>query len=120
IIYLAALQGIPPELYEAARIDGANSWQCFWKVTLPTLTPTTFFVTMMIIISSFKDFDLIYVMTGGGPGRATNVLAFTIYDSAFVSFEYGYSSAVAMVLFAIVLAITLLQFRMEKKWVSYL
>jgi len=120
IIYLAALQGIPRELYEAARIDGANSWQCFRKITLPMLTPATFFVTMMLTISSFKVFDLIYVMTGGGPGRATNVLVFTIYDSAFVSFEYGYASAVAAVLFVIVLAITLVQFRVEKKWVSYL
>jgi len=120
VIYLAALQGIPPELYEAAQIDGANTWQCFKKITLPLLTPATFFVTMMLTISSFKVFDLVYVMTGGGPGRATNVLVFTIYDSAFVSFEYGYSSAIAMVLFVIVLVITLLQFRMEKKWVSYL
>jgi multiple sugar transport system permease protein len=120
IIYLAALQGIPRELYEAARIDGASSWQSFLKVTVPLLTPATFFVTMMLTISCFKVFDLIYVMTGGGPGRATNVLVFTIYDSAFVSFEYGYSSAIAMALFMIVLAITLLQFRMEKKWVSYL
>lgn len=120
VIYLAALQGIPPELYEAAQIDGANTWQCFKKITLPLLTPATFFVTIMLTISSFKVFDLVYVMTGGGPGRATNVLVFTIYDSAFVSFEYGYSSAIAMVLFVIVLVITLLQFRMEKKWVSYL
>jgi multiple sugar transport system permease protein len=120
IIYLAALQGIPRELYEAARIDGASSWHAFRKVTVPLLTPATFFVTMMLTINCFKVFDLIYVMTGGGPGRATNVLVFTIYDSAFVSFEYGYSSAIAMALFLIVLAITLLQFRMEKKWVSYL
>ncbi|HWR10544.1 MAG TPA: sugar ABC transporter permease [Rectinemataceae bacterium] len=120
IIYLAALQGIPRELYEAAKIDGASSWQAFRKITVPLLTPATFFVTMMLTITSFKVFDLIYVMTGGGPGRATNVLVFTIYDSAFISFEYGYSSAIAMVLFAIVLAITLMQFRMEKKWVSYL
>jgi multiple sugar transport system permease protein len=120
IIYLAALQGIPRELYEAAKIDGASPWQVFRKITLPLLTPATFFVTMMLTISGFKVFDLIYVMTGGGPGRATNVLVFNIYDSAFISFEYGYSSAIAMVLFCIVLAITLLQFRLEKKWVSYL
>jgi len=120
VIYLAALQGIPRELYEAARIDGASGWQCFRRITWPLLTPSTFFVSMMLTISSFKVFDLIYVMTGGGPGRATNVLVFTIYDSAFVSFEYGYSSAIALVLFVIVMAITVLQFRMEKKWVNYL
>ena len=120
IIYLAALQGIPRELYEAARIDGASPWHCFRRITLPLLTPATFFVSMMLTITSFKVFDLIYVMTSGGPGRATNVLVFTIYDSAFVAFEYGYSSAIALVLFAIVLAITVAQFRIEKKWVNYL
>ncbi len=120
IIYLAALQEIPKDLYEAARIDGASPALAFWRITLPLLTPATFFVTMMLTISSFKVFDLIFVMTGGGPGRASNVLVFTIYDKAFVNFEFGYSSAIGLALFAIVLAITVLQFRLEKKWVSYL
>lgn len=120
IIYLAALQGIPRELYEAARIDGANGRQCFKSITLPLLTPATFFVTMMLTINSFKVFDLIYVMTGGGPGRATNVLVYAIYNAAFIEFDYGYSSAMALVLFILVLAITITQFRTEKKWVSYL
>jgi multiple sugar transport system permease protein len=74
----------------------------------------------MLTIQGFKVFDLVYVMTGGGPGRATNVLVFTIWDRAFIYSQYGYSSAIAMVLLAIVLVITVLQFRMEKKWVSYL
>jgi multiple sugar transport system permease protein len=120
VIYLAALQGIPRELYEAARIDGASSWQSFRKITIPLLTPATFFVTIMLTIQGFKVFDLVYVMTQGGPGRATNVLVFTIWDRAFIYSQFGYSSAVAMVLLAIVLVITVLQFRMEKKWVSYL
>jgi multiple sugar transport system permease protein len=120
VIYLAALQGIPRELYEAARIDGASAWQSFRKITVPLLTPATFFVTIMLTIQGFKVFDLVYVMTGGGPGRATNVLVFTIWDRAFIYSQYGYSSAIAMVLLAIVLVITVLQFRMEKKWVSYL
>lgn len=120
IIYLAALQGIPRDLYEAARIDGANGRQCFKSITLPLLTPATFFVTMMLTINSFKVFDLIYVMTGGGPGRATNVLVYAIYNAAFIEFDYGYSSAMALVLFILVLAITIVQFRSEKKWVSYL
>jgi multiple sugar transport system permease protein len=120
IIYLAALQGIPRDLYEAARIDGANGRQCFRSITLPLLTPATFFVTMMLTINSFKVFDLIYVMTGGGPGRATNVLVYAIYNAAFIEFDYGYSSAMALVLFLLVLAITVAQFRTEKKWVSYL
>jgi len=119
IIYLAALQGIPGYLYEAAEIDGAGKWKQFWKITVPMLTPATFFVVMMLTINSFKVFDLIYVMTAGGPGRATNVLVYAIYNAAFIEFKFGYSSAIAIVLFAIVLVITLVQFRMEKKWVSY-
>ena len=120
IVYLAALQGIPSELYEAAVIDGANSWQQFRYVTLPMLTPTTFFVVMMLVISSFKVFDTIYIMTQGGPGRATNVLVYHIYNTAFIRFEFGYASAISVVLFLVVLAITLVQFRTEKKWVSYM
>ena len=120
IIYLAALQGIPSYLYEAAEIDGANAWQKFRYVTLPMLTPATFFVSIMLIIASFKVFDLILVMTGGGPGRATNVLVIHTYNVAFKEFRFGYSSAIAMVLFAIVLIITIAQFRLEKRWVSYM
>jgi len=120
VIYLAALQGIPAYLYEAAEIDGANAWQKFRNVTLPMLTPATFFVSIMITIASFKVFDLILVMTGGGPGRATNVLVIHTYNTAFKEFRFGYSSAIAMVLFVIVLVITIVQFRMEKRWVSYM
>lgn len=120
VVYLAALQGVPKELYEAALIDGATPWQRFRKVTLPMLTPTTFFVVMMLTIASFKVFDTIYIMTQGGPGRATNVLVYHIYNKAFISFEFGYASAISVVLFAIVLIITLIQFRSEKKFVSYM
>jgi multiple sugar transport system permease protein len=120
IIYLAALQGIPSHLYEAAEIDGANAWQKFRYVTLPMLTPATFFVSIMLIIASFKVFDLILVMTNGGPGRATNVLVIHTYNMAFREFRFGYASAIAMVLFLIVLIITIVQFRMEKRWVSYM
>ncbi|KAB8140037.1 sugar ABC transporter permease [Chloroflexia bacterium SDU3-3] len=120
VLYLAALQGIPSYLYEAAEIDGANSWQRFRYITLPMLTPTTFFVSIMLTIASFKVFDLILVMTGGGPGRATNVLVVHTYNMAFKEFRYGYSSAIAMVLFVIVLVITIIQFRMERRWVNYM
>lgn len=120
VIYLAALQGIPSYLYEAAEIDGANAWQKFRYVTLPMLTPATFFVSIMLTIASFKVFDLILVMTGGGPGRATNVLVIHTYNMAFRQFRFGYSSAIAMVLFLIVLTITIVQFRLEKRWVSYM
>ena len=120
IIYLAALQGIPVSLYEAAEIDGASAWQRFRYVTLPMLTPATFFVSIMLTIASFKVFDLILVMTGGGPGRATNVLVIHTYNTAFKEFRFGYSSAIAMVLFVIVLVITIVQFRMERRWVTYM
>ncbi|MBN2469948.1 MAG: sugar ABC transporter permease [Anaerolineae bacterium] len=119
IIYLAALQSIPAILYEAANIDGANTWQKFRYITLPMLTPATFFISIMLTISAFKVFDLILVMTNGGPGRATNVLVIHTYNTAFREFRFGYSSAIAMVLFLLVLAITVAQFYMERRWVKY-
>ncbi|MDR0922980.1 MAG: sugar ABC transporter permease [Hungatella sp.] len=120
ILYLSGLQAIPRELYEAAKVDGANSFQRFKSITLPMLTPTTFFVSIMLTIACFKVFDLVSVMTNGGPGRATNVLVFNIYNTAFINYEFGYASAISMILFVIVLAITIVQFRAEKKWVSYM
>lgn len=120
VIYLAALQGIPRDLYEAASLDGANGWQKFKNVTIPMLTPTTFFVSIMLTINCFKVFDFVYLMTQGGPGRSTAVLVYHIYNTAFKEFAYGYSSAISMVLFAIVLIVTIVQFRGEKKWVSYM
>lgn len=116
IVYLAALQGISHSLYEAASIDGANGWQKLLYVTIPMLTPTTFFVLIMLTIQCFKVFDLVYVMTGGGPGNATKTLVNYIYERAFTSWEFGPASAGAIVLFAIVLVITLIQFNGEKKW----
>jgi multiple sugar transport system permease protein len=119
VIYLAALQGIPSQLYEAAALDGADAWQRFRYITLPMLAPATFFISIMLTITSFKVFDLIMVMTNGGPGRATNVLVLHTYNMAFRQFRFGYSSAIALVLFLIVLIITIVQFRMEDRWVDY-
>ncbi len=120
VVYLAALQGISKDLYEAASIDGATGFNKFRYITIPMLTPTTFFVVIMLTIQCFKVFDLIYVMTGGGPGRATNVIVNHIYNSAFVDFKFGYASAGAVVLFLIVLVITMIQFKGEKKFVDYM
>ena len=111
VIYLAGLQGISPELYEAADIDGGTAWQKFWYITLPQLAPTTFFVSVMLTITSFKVFDQIFMITQGGPGTATLVLVYHIYNEAFVSWDLGYSSMVALVLFLLVLVITVVQFR---------
>lgn len=115
ILYLAGLQSISKELYEAASMDGANTWKQFWNITLPSLRPTTFFVTVMLVINSFKVFDLIQVMTDGGPGRSTNVLVYKIYNEAFVNFEFGYASAISLVMFVIVLGVTVIQFSWNKR-----
>lgn len=116
IIYLAALQDVPTSLVEAGMIDGASAWQRFWKIKWPLLGNATFFVVMMLTINSFKSFDLIYALTEGGPGTATTLLSQYIYNQSFVSWDYGRASAAAMVLFAIVAVITLVQFRLEKKF----
>lgn len=117
VIYLAGLQGISGELYEAASIDGANAYRKFISITWPQLKPTTFFVCIMLIINSFKVYDQVYMLTQGGPGTSTLVLVYHIYQTAFVtSTDYGYASAIAMVLFALVLIITLVQFRVERSY----
>ena len=120
IIYLAALQNVPSTLYEAAQIDGASKWQQFWRVTFPMLTPSHFFVFMMLTINSFKVFDLIFVLTDGGPGIATKMLANFIYDQSFVSWSYGTASAASMILFLIVGSITVVQFCIEKKFNDFM
>lgn len=120
IIYLAALQDIPYSLYEAAEIDGATKWQQFRRITFPMLTPSHFFVLMMLIINSFKVFDLIFMLTEGGPGTATQLLSMYIYNKSFISWDYGVASAAAMILFLIVGGITLVQFRVEKKFNDFM
>ena len=119
IVYMAGLQSIPKDLYEAADIDGANGFVRFFRITLPLLSPTTFFLLITGIIYTFKVFDLIAVLTGGGPAGSTNVLVYYMYDTAFVNLKIGYASAQAMVLFVCVLIITLLQWVGQKKWVNY-
>ena len=119
IIILAGLQSIPSQLYEAASIDGANSVEKFFKITLPMLSPTMFMVTILSIINSFQVFDLVNIMTQGGPGRSTNVLVYRIYQEGFQKLQFGYASAMAYFLF-IIMVITLIQFRGQKKWVNYM
>lgn len=114
VIYLAGLQGINAELYEAANLDGATSWQKFWFISVPQLAPTTFFVSVMLTIQSFKVFDQIFMITQGGPGTSTLVLVYHIYNEAFISWDLGYSSMVALVLFFMVLIITVVQFRVAR------
>lgn len=118
IVFLAGLQGISPQLYEAASLDGANNRQKFWNVTLPQLKPTTFFVVIMLTINSFKVYDQIFMITQGGPGDRTMVLVYYIYNQAFKYIDFGYASTVSIVLFLSVLIVTLIQFRGEKNYAN--
>lgn len=119
IILLAGLQGISQELYEAAKLDGANGFQSFLHVTVPMLSPTIFFCLVTQMINSFKVFDIIIAMTQGGPGRATNVLAYFVYNKSFMDSRFGYASAAAFIMFAIIMIFTAIQFIGQRKWVNY-
>ncbi len=119
VLFLAGLQGVPQQLYEAAKIDGAGPSARFWFITLPMLSATTFFVLVISIINSFQVFDQALIMTQGGPANATNTIVFHIYRNAFQFFRMGYASAMAWVLFAIIFAVTLMQFRYQRRWVNY-
>jgi multiple sugar transport system permease protein len=117
IIFLSSLSSISQSLFEAAKIDGASSFQIFKNITVPVLSPTIFFVIIVTTISSFQVFDLIFLMTQGGPFDSTNVLVYAIYKNAFEYFNIGEASAIAYVLFAIILVLTLVQWHYRKKLV---
>ncbi|MGF7030742.1 multiple sugar transport system permease protein [Paenibacillus mucilaginosus] len=119
LIFLAGLQGIADSYYEAADLDGARWHQKFWYVTVPLLSPTTFFVTVMSFIGSFQVFDTVFLMTQGGPARSTSVIVHYLYENAFKYFNMGYASAMAYVLFFMVFLITLFQLWRQKKWGAY-
>jgi ABC-type sugar transport system permease subunit len=119
VIFLAGLKNIPAEYYDAAQVDGANPWHCFWFITLPLLSPTTFFLTIVSVIGSLKAFDIIAIMTDGGPLNSTNVIVFYLYQNAFQWFKAGYASALALVLFMVIMGITLVQTRLSRRWVHY-
>lgn len=117
VIFLAALQGVPEELYDAARIDGANAWQRFRSVTAAMISPSIFFVIIMSIIGSFQTFDSIYILTQGGPANATMVIVYYLYQYAFQFYQMGYAAAVAYVLFVILFVVTLIQWHFRRRWV---
>jgi multiple sugar transport system permease protein len=123
VIFLAGLQTIPGVLYEAALIDGAGRLQRFRHVTLPMLSPTTFLVVVLAVINSFQIFDQVYVMTlrtvPGGVGGSATTLTYYLYRRAFTNSEFGYASAVALVLFAIILLVTVFQLKIQRRWVYY-
>jgi len=120
ILFLAALQGVPRELYEAAEIDGADGWHKFWAITWPMISPTTFFIAIMAVIGGFQGgFMQAYVMTGGGPNRSTTTLEYLIYNHLYSWQHVGYSAAIAWFVFIIVFLITLVNWRYGGKLVQY-
>jgi multiple sugar transport system permease protein/sn-glycerol 3-phosphate transport system permease protein len=119
VIFLAGLQGIPAELYEAARVDGAGAWGLFRHVTLPMLSPITFFLIVTSIINALQIFDIVAVMTGGGPLNSSKVYVYYIYENAFKWFKVGYASALSVVLFLVTLGVTMVQTRLSRRWVHY-
>lgn len=119
VIFLAGLKAIPQDLYEAAELDGASSWQRFRHITLPLLTPVIFFNFVMQLIQAFQEFNGPYVITGGGPLKSTYLLPLMIYEECFKYFDVGYASALSWVLFLIIAVLTLVAFRSSKYWVFY-
>lgn len=119
LIYLAGLQAIPRDVKEAALLDGAGAWRSFWNVTFPLLSPTTFFVLVTSVISAFQSFDVIAMMTSGGPGGATTTLSWYIYDQGFRNFDAGYAAAGGMVMFVILIVVTAVQLRFVERRVHY-
>ena len=119
VIFLAALQGVPQAIYEAAEIDGARAWRRFWYITLPLISPAILFVTIIGIIGSFQTFAQSYIMTNGGPANATLFYLLYLYKNAFNWFEMGYASALAWVLFLVIISCTVLLLRTSARWVYY-
>jgi multiple sugar transport system permease protein len=119
IIMLAGLQNIDRSYYDAAQVDGANKWQQFTFITLPLLTPTLFFTVITSFINGFQMFDLVYIMTKGGPMNSTRTIVMYIYEEGIRNFRFGASNAAAWVLFIIIMSITLFQLRIQDRWVHY-
>lgn len=119
IVLSSGLQGIPEELYESAKIDGAGAMVTFWRISLPLLSPTIFFVVVVSIIGAFQSFAQINILTKGGPMNSTNVFVYSIYQEAFVNFRFGTGSAQALVLFSVIFLLTLIQFKWVEKKVHY-
>lgn len=119
VLFLAALQGVPEELREAARLDGAGPVRSFVSVVLPMISPTVLLVSIVTVVGSLQVFAQIAVLTQGGPGNSTTVLVYFLYRQAFEFNQFGYASAVSVVLFALVLVLTLVQWRMRRRWVFH-
>jgi len=119
ILFLAALQAVPVQIQEAARLDGANAWRRFWSIVVPLISPTILLVSIITVVGSLEVFAQIDVLTQGGPGHSTTVLVYYLYQQAFQFNEFGYASAVSVLLFVIVLVLTLIQWQTRKRWVFH-
>jgi multiple sugar transport system permease protein len=121
VLFMAGLQNIPRELYEAATVDGAGRWAKFWKITLPLLAPTTFFVITTTTIQALQVFEQVFIMTNppGSPGTSTLTIVLYLYQNGFQRFQQGYGAAIAWVLFIVIFAVTLLQFRSQRRTGAY-
>lgn len=119
VIFLAGLQSISASYYEAAEVDGANRWQQFRNITLPLITPSLFFYFIITMIDAFQAFESIYIMTRGGPVNSTTTMVYYIYRNAFRNFKMGYASAQAIVLFLVIMALTLIYWKLQERWVTY-
>ena len=119
LVFLAGLQSIPNEYYEAAQLDGASERQLFTRITIPLLSPTIFFILVIFFIGAFQVFDSIFVLTGGGPGDATRSVVMYIYQQAFQRLDFGYAAAISWTLFLVIMAVTLVQFWSGRRWVHY-
>ena len=119
VIFIGAMLDVPPEYYEAADLDGATKWQQFWKITIPNIAPSIFLVLIMTTIGSLKVFGQVKNLTNGGPGTASYVMVFYIYEMAFRSYKFGYASAISVVLFLMIVGLTILQWNTRKRWIHY-
>lgn len=119
VIFIGAMLDVPPEYYEAADLDGATKWQQFWKITIPCIAPSIFLVLIMTTIGSLKVFGQVKNLTNGGPGTASYVMVFYIYEMAFRSYKFGYASAISVVLFLMIVGLTILQWNTRKRWIHY-
>jgi multiple sugar transport system permease protein len=119
VLLLAAMKGIPRELYEAAEVDGAGPMRQFWSITVPHLTPIIFFNLIMGLIGAFQVFSQVYILTEGGPNNASQTMVPLLFEEAFAFYHMGYASAISWLLFAVIFGFTLLAFRTARRWVFY-
>lgn len=119
VILLAGLNSVPTHFYEAARLDGANAWRRFWSVTVPLMSPTLLFACVITVVGAFQIFDPMFIMTSGGPGTATLSIVLYIYETGFQSFQMGYASTLALLVFVVIMILTVIQLRVSRYWVFY-